>query len=225
MDLRAKYNPAFEKKHGVKLGFMSVFVKAAVEALKTFPLVNARIEGGDVVMQHFYDIGVAVSTERGLVVPVVRDADKLGFADVEKAIAAVAKKARDGKIGMADMEGGTFTITNGGTFGSMLSTPILNPPQAAILGMHNIQKRAVVVRRRDRDPADDVLGPELRPPADRRPGGGAVPGADQGLRREPGADAVRGVRSCQPSAISYQPEKAGYHTVSSAVLVWLTADC
>jgi 2-oxoglutarate dehydrogenase E2 component (dihydrolipoamide succinyltransferase) len=145
MDLRAKYNERFEKKHGVKLGFMSVVVKAAVEALKAFPLVNARIDGADVVHQHFYDIGVAVSTEKGLMVPIVRDADHLSFADIEKRIAELAKKARDGKIGFADLEGGTFSITNGGIFGSMLSTPILNPPQCAILGMHNIQKRAVVV--------------------------------------------------------------------------------
>jgi 2-oxoglutarate dehydrogenase E2 component (dihydrolipoamide succinyltransferase) len=145
MDLRARYNERFEKKHGTKLGFMSVFVKAAVEALKAFPLVNARIDGNDVVQQHFYDVGVAVSTERGLVVPIVRDADRLGFADIEKKIAELAKKARDGKLGVPDMVGGTFTITNGGVFGSLLSTPILNPPQAAILGMHTIQKRPVVV--------------------------------------------------------------------------------
>jgi len=144
-DLRAKYNERFEKKYGVKIGFMSVFVKAAIEALKSFPVANARIDGTDVVHQHFYDIGVAVSTEKGLMVPVIRDADHLGFADIEKAIADVAKRARDGKVGMKDLEGGTFTITNGGTFGSMLSTPILNPPQTAILGMHTIQKRAMVV--------------------------------------------------------------------------------
>ena len=145
MELRTKYNERFEKKHGVKLGFMSVFVKAAVEALKAFPMVNARIDGSDVVMQNFYDIGVAVSTEKGLFVPVIRDADSLHFAKIEKAIADVAKRAKENKIGMKDLEGGTFTITNGGTFGSMLSTPILNPPQTAILGMHNIQKRAMVV--------------------------------------------------------------------------------
>jgi 2-oxoglutarate dehydrogenase E2 component (dihydrolipoamide succinyltransferase) len=144
-DLRAKYNEKFEKKHGAKLGFMSVFVKAAVEALKAFPLVNARIDGTDVVHQHFYDIGVAVSTEKGLMVPVVRGADRLGFADIEKEIGALAKKARDGKITINDLEGGTFTITNGGTFGSMMSTPILNPPQVAILGMHSIPKRPVAV--------------------------------------------------------------------------------
>ena len=145
MELRAKYNERFEKKHGVKLGFMSVFVKAAVEALKAFPMVNARIDGADVVLQNFYDIGVAVSTEKGLFVPVIRDADALHFAKIEKAIADVAKRAKENKIGLKDLEGGTFTITNGGIFGSMLSTPILNPPQTAILGMHNILKRAVVV--------------------------------------------------------------------------------
>ncbi|MBY0512699.1 MAG: 2-oxoglutarate dehydrogenase complex dihydrolipoyllysine-residue succinyltransferase, partial [Gemmataceae bacterium] len=144
-ELRAKYNERFEKRHGVKLGFMSVFVKAAVEALRAFPLVNARIDGPDLVMQNFYDVGVAVSTEKGLMVPILRDADKLGFADIEKRIGELAKKARDGKIAVTDLEGGTFTITNGGIFGSMMSTPILNPPQAAILGMHSIQKRPVAV--------------------------------------------------------------------------------
>jgi 2-oxoglutarate dehydrogenase E2 component (dihydrolipoamide succinyltransferase) len=145
MDLRAKYNDRFEKKYGVKLGFMSVFVKAVVNALRAFPLVNARIDGNDIVHQSFYDIGVAVSTEKGLMVPVIRDADQMHFADIEKKIGELAKKARDGKIAFSDLEGGTFTITNGGIFGSMMSTPILNPPQVAILGMHSIQKRAVVV--------------------------------------------------------------------------------
>jgi 2-oxoglutarate dehydrogenase E2 component (dihydrolipoamide succinyltransferase) len=144
-ELRAKYNEKFEKKHGVKLGFMSVFVKAAIEALKAFPVVNARIEGSDIVFQNFYDISVAVSTEKGLTVPVIRDADQLGFAEIEKEIGNLAKKARDGKLTVQDMSGGTFTITNGGVFGSMLSTPILNPPQAAILGMHTIQKRPICV--------------------------------------------------------------------------------
>jgi len=144
-ELRAKYNEKFEKKFGAKLGFMSVFVKAAVEALKSYPLVNARIDGNDIVQQDFYDIGVAVSTEKGLMVPIVRDADRMGFADIEKKIGELAKKARDGKIAFTDLEGGTFTITNGGLFGSMMSTPILNPPQVAILGMHSIQKRAVVI--------------------------------------------------------------------------------
>ncbi|MBM3983476.1 MAG: 2-oxoglutarate dehydrogenase complex dihydrolipoyllysine-residue succinyltransferase [Planctomycetes bacterium] len=144
-DLRAKYNEKFEKKYGAKIGFMSVFVKAAVAALKAFPLVNARIDGTDIVHQHFYDIGVAVSTEKGLMVPVLRGADQMGFADIEKEIGVLAKKARDGKIAVADLEGGTFTITNGGIFGSMMSTPILNPPQVAILGMHSIQKRPVAI--------------------------------------------------------------------------------
>jgi 2-oxoglutarate dehydrogenase E2 component (dihydrolipoamide succinyltransferase) len=120
-------------------------VKAAIEGLKAFPIANARIDGNDVVHQNFFDIGVAVSTEKGLMVPVIRDADQMGFADIEKAIADVAKRARDGKVGLKDLEGGTFTITNGGTFGSMMSTPILNPPQTAILGMHSIMKRAMVI--------------------------------------------------------------------------------
>ncbi len=144
-ELRAKYNERFEKKYGVKIGFMSIFVKAVIEALKAYPVVNARIDGNDIVYQNFYDISVAVSTEKGLTVPVIRDADHLSFSDIEKKITELAKKARDGKLTLQDMSGGSFTITNGGTFGSMLSTPILNPPQSAILGMHNIQKRAVVI--------------------------------------------------------------------------------
>jgi 2-oxoglutarate dehydrogenase E2 component (dihydrolipoamide succinyltransferase) len=145
MAIREKYKDKFKEKHGVGLGFMSFFVKAAVEALKAFPNVNARIDGQEVVHQHFYDIGVAVSTERGLMVPIVRDADQLSFAAIEKKIGELAVKARDGKISVGDLQGGTFTITNGGVFGSMLSTPILNPPQTGILGMHATQKRAVVV--------------------------------------------------------------------------------
>lgn len=145
MALRAKYKEGFQKKHGVGLGFMSFFVKAVVEALQAFPAVNARIDGGDIVFQHFYDIGVAVSTEKGLMVPVLRDADRLSFSGVEKTIAALAQKARENKIAVNDLQGGTFTITNGGVFGSLLSTPILNPPQSAILGMHAIQKRPVAV--------------------------------------------------------------------------------
>lgn len=145
MELRTRYNDKFEKKYGLKLGFMSIFVKAAIEALKAFPIVNARIDGSDVVMQNFYDIGVAVSTEKGLMVPVLRDADAMSFAAIEKQIADVAKRARDGKVKPDEMMGGTFTVTNGGIFGSMMSTPILNPPQTAILGMHAINKRPVVV--------------------------------------------------------------------------------
>ena len=145
MELRAKYKEAFQKRHGVGLGFMSFFVKATIEALKAFPAVNGRIDGQDIVHNHAYDIGVAVSTERGLMVPVVRDADKLSFAGVEKAIAEFGKKAKENAIAVADLQGGTFTITNGGVFGSLLSTPILNPPQSGILGMHSIQKRPVAI--------------------------------------------------------------------------------
>lgn len=144
MDLRARYQDAFQKKHGVKLGFMSFFVKAVVEALQRVPVINASIEGSDIVYHDYYDVGIAVSTPRGLVVPIIRDADTLSMADVEKEIVNYAEKARDGKLTMEDMAGGTFTITNGGIFGSMLSTPIINAPQSAILGMHNIVKRAIV---------------------------------------------------------------------------------
>lgn len=145
MALRAKYQDDFVKKNGVKLGFMSFFTKAVVHALKEVPGVNAQINGDEIVLNHYYDIGVAVSTEKGLMVPVVRDCDRLGMADIEKAIADSAKRARDGKITLADLEGGVFTITNGGIFGSMLSTPIINPPQSAILGLHAINDRPVAV--------------------------------------------------------------------------------
>ncbi len=146
MELRKKYKDMFEKKHnGTRLGFMSFFVKAAAEALKRFPDVNASIDGTDIVYHGFYDIGVAVSTERGLVVPVLRDTDTMSLADVESTIGDFAKRGRDGKLGIDDMTGGTFTITNGGVFGSLMSTPILNPPQTAILGMHKIQERPMAV--------------------------------------------------------------------------------
>ncbi len=144
MRLRKEFGERFEKKHGVKLGFMSFFVKAAVEALRTFPAVNASIDGEEVVFHHYYDVGVAVSGSRGLVVPVVRDVDQKSMAELEKAIAEYGQKAKADKLQLADLQGGTFTISNGGIFGSMLSTPILNPPQTGILGMHNIQERAVV---------------------------------------------------------------------------------
>jgi 2-oxoglutarate dehydrogenase E2 component (dihydrolipoamide succinyltransferase) len=145
MDLRAKYKDGFEKKHGVKLGFMSFFVKAAVEALKKFPVVNASVEGNDIVYHEYYDIGVAVSTDKGLMVPVLRDVDLQSYADIEKNIGAFAVKAREGRITLDDLTGGTFSITNGGTFGSMMSTPIVNMPQSAILGMHATRERPVVV--------------------------------------------------------------------------------
>lgn len=143
--LRARYKETFEKEHGVRLGFMSFFVIAAVEALKKFPVVNASVEGNDVIYHDYFDIGIAVSSPRGLMVPVLRDVDQLSFAAVEADIARLGGKARDGSMGMEDLTGGTFTITNGGVFGSLLSTPILNPPQSAILGMHTIQDRPMAV--------------------------------------------------------------------------------
>lgn len=145
MALRKRYRDSFEKEHGVRLGFMSFFAKASVEALKKFPVVNASVEDNDIVYHNYYDIGIAVSTERGLMVPVLRDVDQMSFAQFEKELGAMAAKAQEGSIGMDDLTGGTFTITNGGIFGSMMSTPILNPPQSAILGMHNIQQRPMVV--------------------------------------------------------------------------------
>jgi 2-oxoglutarate dehydrogenase E2 component (dihydrolipoamide succinyltransferase) len=145
MSLRSRYKEPFEKEHGVKLGFMSFFAKASVEALKKFPAVNASVEGSDIVYHDFFDIGIAVSSERGLMVPVLRDIDRQSFAEIENNIAALGKKARDGTMSMDDLTGGTFTITNGGIFGSLLSTPILNPPQSGILGMHAIQDRPVAV--------------------------------------------------------------------------------
>jgi 2-oxoglutarate dehydrogenase E2 component (dihydrolipoamide succinyltransferase) len=145
MALRAKYQDDFVKKNGVKLGFMSFFVKAVVHALKEVPGVNAQIDGDAIVENHYYDIGVAVSTDKGLLVPVIKDCDSLGMAAVEIKIADAAKRARESKITLADLEGGVFTITNGGTFGSLLSTPIINPPQSAILGMHAINDRPVAI--------------------------------------------------------------------------------
>jgi len=144
MDLRAQYKDSFEKKHGVKLGFMSFFTKAVVESLKRFPAVNASIDGQDIIYHGYYDIGIAVSTERGLVVPVIRDADQQSMSQIELAISDAAMRARQGKLSLEEMQGGTFTITNGGVFGSLLATPIINPPQTGILGMHKIQDRPVV---------------------------------------------------------------------------------
>ncbi len=144
MELRSRHKENFEKKHGVRLGFMSFFAKASIQALKRFPAVNAYIEGTDIVYHDYYDIGIAVGSPRGLVVPIVRDADKLSFAEIEAKINEFGQKAKDGTLGIDELTGGTFTISNGGVFGSMLSTPILNPPQSAILGMHKTQERAVV---------------------------------------------------------------------------------
>ena len=144
MELRKKFQDAFVKEHGVKLGFMSFFVKAAVHALKKFPVINASVDGNDIVYHGYFDIGIAVGSPRGLVVPILRNADQMSFADIEKKIAEFGQKAKDGKLGIEEMTGGTFSISNGGTFGSMMSTPIINPPQSAILGVHATKERAVV---------------------------------------------------------------------------------
>jgi 2-oxoglutarate dehydrogenase E2 component (dihydrolipoamide succinyltransferase) len=157
--LREEWRDAFDKKHGVRLGFMSIFVKAAVAALKEVPGVNAEIDGDDIVYKNHYDIGVAVGTEHGLVVPIVRDADRMGFAEIEKEIAALGRKARDGKLTIDELSGGTFTISNGGIYGSLLSTPILNPPQSGILGMHKIERRPVAVA----GPSRESEAIEIRP--------------------------------------------------------------
>jgi 2-oxoglutarate dehydrogenase E2 component (dihydrolipoamide succinyltransferase) len=145
MDIRNRYKDVFEKKHGVKLGFMSFFVKAVIEGLKAYPAVNAEIRGTDTIYKNYYDIGVAVGGPKGLVVPIVRDSDLLSMAEIEMEIARLAQRVKEGSITLDEMSGGTFTISNGGIYGSMMSTPILNPPQSGILGMHNITKRAVVV--------------------------------------------------------------------------------
>ncbi len=144
-EMRGRYKDAFEKKHGVRLGFMSFFVKACVEALRRFPVVNASVEGDDIVYHEYFDVGVAVSTDRGLIVPILRDADVMSFADIEKAVAGYAQRAREGSIKLEELTGGTFSLTNGGVFGSLMSTPIVNAPQSAILGMHKIQQRPMVV--------------------------------------------------------------------------------
>jgi 2-oxoglutarate dehydrogenase E2 component (dihydrolipoamide succinyltransferase) len=144
MEMRKRFQEKFEKEHGVKIGFMSFFVKAAVHALKKFPMLNASVDGNDIVYHGYFDIGIAVGSPRGLVVPILRNADQMSFAEIEKKIAEYGTKARDGKLGIEDMTGGTFSISNGGTFGSMLSTPIINPPQSAILGIHATKDRAVV---------------------------------------------------------------------------------
>jgi 2-oxoglutarate dehydrogenase E2 component (dihydrolipoamide succinyltransferase) len=144
MELRKRYQERFEKEHGVKLGFMSFFVKAAVHALRKFPVVNASVDGSDIVYHGYFDIGIAVGSPRGLVVPILRDADQLSFADIEKKIADFGRRAQDGKLGIEELTGGTFSISNGGVFGSMLSTPIINPPQSAILGIHATKERPVV---------------------------------------------------------------------------------
>ena len=183
MALRTEYRDAFEKKHGVKLGFMSFFVKACVAALKEFPAVNAEIDGDEVVYKHFVHMGIAVGGPNGLVVPVLRNADDMGFATIEKTIGAFGKRVRDGQLKLEEMTGGSFTITNGGIYGSLMSTPILNPPQSGILGHAQDPGAADGGRRQDRDPADDVPGAELRPPDRRRQGSRQLPGPGEGKHR------------------------------------------
>jgi 2-oxoglutarate dehydrogenase E2 component (dihydrolipoamide succinyltransferase) len=190
MALRARRKDAFRAAHGVSLGIASFFVKAAIGALKAFPSLNAEIQGDEVVFKHYYDIGVAVAAEGGLVVPVLRDADRLTFAEIERAIRDVAQRADQGTLTLEDLKGGTFTVTNGGVFGSLMSTPILNPPQVGILGLHKIADRAVPIKP-GRHPADDVPGAQLRPSTRRRPRGGAVPGQSQGVGRRSRRDAAR----------------------------------
>ena len=187
MHMRNQYKDLFEKKHGVKLGFMGFFVRACIQALKEIPAVNAEIDGTDIVYKNYYHIGVAVGTEKGLVVPVVRDADHMSLAEIEKTIADFGRRARDGSLKIEEMQGGTFTISNGGVYGSLMSTPILNAPQSGILGMHKIQERPVVIAGKDRGAADDVSRALLRSPHRRRPRGGHLPGAGEGRSGGPGA--------------------------------------
>ena len=193
MALRERYQEQFTKRHGIKLGFMSFFVKAAVDALKAFPIVNAEVRGNDIIYKDHYDIGVAVGGGKGLVVPVVRNADRLSLAEVERTIAELAVKAKENRIPLQELEGGTFTISNGGIYGSMMSTPILNPPQSGILGLHAIQKRPVAVGEAIALRPMMYVALSLRPPGRRRPRSGAVPGAHQGMHRGSRAHPDRGL--------------------------------
>ena len=183
MALRERHKQSFKERHGVGLGIASFFVKASVGALREFPRINAEIQGDEMVLKRYYDIGVAVGASEGLVVPVLRDADTMSFADIEKQIRDFARRAEDGSLSLADLKGGTFTITNGGVFGSLLSTPILNPPQVAILGLHKIQERPVASNGQVVAATDDVHRAHLRSPHRRRRGSGTVPGARQSARR------------------------------------------
>ena len=198
MELRKKYQEKFEKEHGVKLGFMSFFVKAAVAALKSYPVINASVDGNDIVYHGYFDIGIAVGSPRGLVVPILRNADQMTFADIEKKIAEFGQKAKDGKLSLEELTGGTFSISNGGTFGSMLSTPIINPPQSAILGVHATKDRAVVENGQIVDPPDELPRDVVRPPHHRRPRSRAGPGRDEGSAGRSVAPAVRHLRTRRP---------------------------
>ena len=192
MALRSEYREAFEKKHaGVRLGFMSFFVKACVAALKEFPAVNAEIDGEDIVYKNFVHMGIAVGGSAGLVVPVIRDVDAMSFAEIERAIADFGRRARDGALKLDELTGGTFSITNGGVYGSLMSTPILNPPQSGILGMHKIQERPMVVAGKIESAADDVSRAVVRSPHRRWQRGGVVPGTGE-ARRGGSAPAVAG---------------------------------
>ncbi len=216
MHMRNQYKELFEKKHGVKLGFMGFFVRACIQALKEIPAVNAEIDGTDIVYKNYYHIGVAVGTEKGLVVPVVRDADHMSLAQIEKTISDFGRRARDGALKIEDMQGGTFTISNGGVYGSLMSTPILNAPQSGILGMHKIQERPVVVaRRQDRSAADDVSRAFLRPPHRRRPRGGHLPGAREGRPGGPGARRAGSVSVWPTTSSSSAPAPAAMSAPSA----------
>ena len=199
MALRARHKDSFEKKHGVKLGFMGFFVKACAGVLKEVPSVNAEIDGADIIYKNCYHLGVAVGTDKGLVVPVVRDCDRLSFAEIEKTIADLGKRARAGQLKIEEMQGGTFTITNGGVYGSLMSTPILNVPQSGILGMHKIQERPVAVDGKDRDPADDVSRAHLRSPHCRWQGGCDFFGPGQGGAGGPRAAIAGHLKRAQKS--------------------------
>ena len=195
IDARARYKDLFEKKHGIRLGFMGFFVKAVALAARDVPSVNASIEGDEIVYHDYLDVSVAVSAPKGLVVPVIRNADAMSFAEIEKAIAAFGKKAKDGTLTVDDMKGGTFTISNGGVFGSLLSTPIINPPQSAVLGMHRIEERPVVKDGQIVIRPMMYLALSLRPPPDRRPRSGHLPRPRQGSDRGPDAPADRSLRT------------------------------
>ena len=181
--LRDKMREKVEKEHGVKLTFMPFFVKAACMALEQYPMVNAQIDGDSIIYKHYVNMGIAVASDAGLVVPNVKDANAKGILDISRDISAVAKRARDGKLSMDDLTGGTFTITNGGVFGSLISTPIINYPQVGILGLHKTQDRPVAVDGKGRDTSDDVHRAFLRSPHRRRPAGSAVPRSHQGADR------------------------------------------
>ncbi len=185
LELRQRYRDQFKEQYGIGLGLMSFFTRAAIGALKSYPRLNASIKDDEMILKHYYDIGIAIGMDEGLVVPVLRDADRLSFADIERQIAALAAKARDNTLTLADLRGGTFTITNGGTFGSLLSTPILNAPQVGILGMHKIEERPIASRRTGGHSSHDVRRPVVRPPDRGRQRSGSLSGAYQRIDRGP----------------------------------------